>query len=220
MGLQAGQCAERAVEKVRDEMIRGLQITIRGEALTQRIMERIRLHEATVGALDGRIRRRDGDQPFDVRPEDGFKTLGELKDERQRWQDRVSQLMLLRDSLVGHELYALSRADLRLADLISPDVTDAATISDERWGDDAKNVAVEGLKLTISGEEIRTLIDQRMHVHRERVEWWKREQARTPEQQTEDEPLLPDQICENEAERHIWRADVLGFIRDHIDAAS
>src|SRR5207249_3216993 len=43
---------------------------------------------------------------------------------------------------------------------------------------------------------------------------------RAPDQQTEDEPLLPDHICANEAERHDWRADVLTFIRDHVDAAA
>ena len=40
-----------------------------------------------------------------------------------------------------------------------------------------------------------------------------------PEQQTADEPLLPDEMCANEAERHTWRADVLGFIHDHIESA-
>jgi hypothetical protein len=48
---------------------------------------------------------------------------------------------------------------------------------------------------------------------------WKREQARTPEEQTEDEPLLPEHICENEAERHQWRAAVLDFIRDRVEPA-
>ena len=51
-------------------MIRGLQITIRGEELGQRIAERIRMHGATINALDMRIKQREGDQPFDVRPED------------------------------------------------------------------------------------------------------------------------------------------------------
>jgi hypothetical protein len=77
---------------------------------------------------------------------------------------------------------------------------------------------IEGLKLTVTGDELRTLLDERIADHLRRVERWKRERARTPDQQTEDEPLLPDHICENEAERHEWRADVLGFIRDHIDS--
>ena len=58
-----------------------------------------------------------------------------------------------------------------------------------------------------------------MERHRQRADWWKREQARTPEEQTEDQPLLPEHICENEAERHEWRAAVLGFIRDRIEPA-
>src|ERR1022692_4657170 len=101
-----------------DEMIRGLQITIRGEELSDRIAERIRMHEATIGSLDTRIKQRDGDLPFDVRPEDGFKTLGELENERQHHRDRVLVLALLRDNIVAGETYALDRTDLRLADLI------------------------------------------------------------------------------------------------------
>lgn len=32
-------------------------------------------------------------------------------------------------------------------------------------------------------------------------------------------PLLPKHICRNEEERHIWRGEVLAFIRDHVEAA-
>ena len=76
---------------------------------------------------------------------------------------------------------------------------------------------IDGLKLVVAGEKLRTLLEHRIENHRRRAEWWNREKARTPEEQTEDEPLLPDQMCANEAERHEWRAEVLGFIRDHID---
>ncbi len=58
-----------------------------------------------------------------------------------------------------------------------------------------------------------------MEGHRQRAEWWKREQARSLEEQTEDVPVLPEHICENEADRHEWRAAVLGFIRDRIEPA-
>jgi hypothetical protein len=78
---------------------------------------------------------------------------------------------------------------------------------------------VDGLKLTIRGEEIRKLLEQRIDDHQRRARWWKREQARTPAEQTEEHPLLPDHMCENEAERQSWRAEVLGFIRDHIESA-
>jgi hypothetical protein len=78
---------------------------------------------------------------------------------------------------------------------------------------------VDGLMLTISGEELRRLFDGRIVEHRRRAKWWKREETRLPEEQAEDEPLLPDHMCVNEVQRHEWRAAVLGFIRDHIEPA-
>jgi hypothetical protein len=200
-------------------MIRGLQITIRGEELSHRIAERIRTHGVTISALDTRIKKREGDQPFDVRPEDGFKTLGELETEREHYRDRVLCLTLLRNNIVAEEAYVLDRTDLRLAELISSDCAVASEISDDKNVDHSKKAAIDGLKLTMPGEEIRRLLEQRMDDHQRRAHRWTREQARTPEQQTEDEPLLPDEMCANEAERHTWRAEVLRFIHDHIDTA-
>jgi hypothetical protein len=78
---------------------------------------------------------------------------------------------------------------------------------------------IDGLKLTVTGEKLRTLLEQRIADHQQRAERWKREQARTPEVGTEDEPLLPEHICANSAERHGWRAYVLGFILEHIDSS-
>jgi hypothetical protein len=72
--------------------------------------------------------------------------------------------------------------------------------------------------VAVTEEELRTPLERRIEGHLRRAERWKREQARTPEEQTEDEPLLPDHMCANEAERHQWRREVLGFIRDHIDS--
>ena len=165
-----------------------------------------------------RIKQREGDQPFDVRPEDGLKTLGELENERQHYRDRVLCLTLLRDNIVAGEDYVLDRTDLRLAELISPDYAVASEISDDNGVDHSRKAAIDGLKLTTPGEEVRRLLEQRLDDHQRRAQRWKREQARTPEQQTEDEPLLPDEMCANEAERHTWRADVLGFIHDHIES--
>jgi hypothetical protein len=42
-------------------MITGLHITMRGEELSRRIAERIQVHEATIGALDIRVKKREGD---------------------------------------------------------------------------------------------------------------------------------------------------------------
>jgi len=78
---------------------------------------------------------------------------------------------------------------------------------------------IDGLKLTITGEELRSLLERRIESHRRNADRWTREQERNPEQATDEEPVLPEHMCENEAERHEWRAEVLEFIRDHIDAS-
>src|SRR5262249_40855637 len=57
----------------------------------------------------------------------------------------------------------------------------------------------------------------RMQHHQRCADRWAHEQTRTPSDQTEDNPLLPEHICSNEEERHRWRTDVLSFIRDHIE---
>jgi hypothetical protein len=75
---------------------------------------------------------------------------------------------------------------------------------------------IEGLKLTMTGVELRARLQERVEVHTHRAEWYKRQAQRTPEEQTDDEPLLPDHMCEFEIERHEWRAEVLAFIRDRI----
>ena len=90
-------------------------------------------------------------------------------------------------------------------------------IPDDTSGDHREKAAIDGLKVTMRGEEVRRLLEQRMHDHQRRADRWKREQARTPEEETEDELLLPDEMCANGAERHAWRCEVLGFIRDHIE---
>lgn len=76
---------------------------------------------------------------------------------------------------------------------------------------------IDGLKVTLTGEQIRRALDERIREHERQAERWKRELTRTPEDQTEECPCLPDHMCENEAERQEWRADVLEFIRDHIE---
>jgi hypothetical protein len=77
---------------------------------------------------------------------------------------------------------------------------------------------IDGLKLTFSGAELRTLLDVRIQEHVQRADRWRREETRTEEDASEDAPLLPSHMCENEAERHVWRSSVLAFIRDHVEA--
>ena len=78
---------------------------------------------------------------------------------------------------------------------------------------------IDGLKLMVTGEELQTLLAQRMEQHERSAERWRRELERRPEEQTDEQPVLPEHMCAYEAERHEWRVDVLGFIRDHIDAS-
>lgn len=200
-------------------MVGGLQIHIGGEELIERIGERVRAHEATIGTLDARIKEREGDQPFDVRAEDGFKTLGELEGERQHYRDRVTHLTLLRNNLVPGEIYALKKSDLRLAELISPDFVDASGVVHHDT-DGEETAAIDGLKLSVSGLQLREMLEERIRIHQARGDRWRHELERTPADQTEDEPLLPDHMCANEAERHDWRIKVLEFIRDHVDGTA
>ena len=77
---------------------------------------------------------------------------------------------------------------------------------------------IDGLKLTIPGEELRTLMEAQIQYHEQSAARWTREQERTSADETDDAPLLPDHLCEHEADWHGWRAEVLAFIRDHIEA--
>jgi len=76
---------------------------------------------------------------------------------------------------------------------------------------------IDGLKVTLTGEELRNLLAARAADRRTAAARWQREREREAETTIEDVPLLPDHICENEAERLEWRADVLTFLRDHLD---
>jgi hypothetical protein len=202
-------------------MIQGLQIVIGGEELGRRIGARIREHQSKIGALEARLKEREGDLSIDVRAEDDFKTIGEQRSEREQYMGRVLTLSLLRDNLIAGESYTLSKVDLRLAELIPPDPDDedessTGTLVEYRRAQPA--AAIDGLKLTLTGKQVQDLLQERIEAHEGRSEWWKHEQARTPEDQTEDAPLLPEHMCEHEAERHAWRAEVLTFVRDHLDA--
>jgi hypothetical protein len=199
-------------------MVRGLHIRIRGEELCRRITERLDVEETQVAALDARIKRRDGDQPFDIRVEDGLSRLAELKAEREQHSDRVRQLSLVRDSVIPDELYVLSRADLQLAGLIASETVDSRNDAQPPHAAPPPAV-VDGLKVMVDGAELQDLLDRRIEFHRQRAAWWKHELARTTEDQTSKDPLPPDHLGENEAERHELRARVLQFVRDRLDPA-
>jgi hypothetical protein len=74
---------------------------------------------------------------------------------------------------------------------------------------------IDGLKLMFSGKELQTLLAHAIERHDERASRWK--DATLQQDDDPEGPQLPLHICENEIERHVWRAEVLAFIRDHVD---
>ena len=206
-------------------MIRGLEIRMPAEELASRIAERVQVHEREKTELAERIGQRAGDMPYDIRVGDGLDTLGELQSRHAFHSERATQLRLIQTHLIGSETYTLNLADLRGADLAAPDVgaSEGAhagfTLPHQRpiLGSSSEARTIQGLTLTMPGVELQDLLKHGIRNHEDRARRWKREEARTPEEETEDEPLRPTQICKNEAERHEWRADVLGFILEHIE---
>jgi hypothetical protein len=77
---------------------------------------------------------------------------------------------------------------------------------------------IDGLKLTVSGKELRAMLEKGIRSHEQQASRWTHETIRTSDDETEGAPLLPQHMCGNEAQRHMWRAGVLAFMRDHIDA--
>jgi hypothetical protein len=75
---------------------------------------------------------------------------------------------------------------------------------------------VDGLKLTMTGEELRERLEEGMKRHDRRAQWYKKE-AEKEGTGGEDGVILPEHICEYQQERHEWRASVLSYIRDHIE---
>jgi len=75
---------------------------------------------------------------------------------------------------------------------------------------------INGLKVTLPGSELLALLQQRIDGHQVEADWWTREQHRMIGDQTDDAPLLPERLCEREAQRHEWRARVLTFLKDHL----
>lgn len=76
---------------------------------------------------------------------------------------------------------------------------------------------IEGLKLTMTGEELRGRLQERVEDHRRVVAYYKREAKREPDPKVECDVVLPEEMCEYEQELHGWRAEVLEYVRDHIE---
>jgi len=76
---------------------------------------------------------------------------------------------------------------------------------------------IDGLKLTMTGGELRDRLQERVERHRRIVAHYEREATREPDPNDKYDCVLPEQMCEYEQELHGWRAEVLEYIRDHIE---
>lgn len=199
-------------------MIRGLHVTITGEELINRLSGRIDQHETRVARLDERLEARRDDLPFDIRDEDGWKTVPELRAEREHYAARAATLSLLRASIVDEERYVLGKIDMQLAELITVDHIDYDEVPTLPVKPPAKTI--DGLKLTFSGGELRDRLTARIAERQRRAEWWENESARQVEDATVERPVLPAHMCKNEAQEERWCADVLMLIQEHLDAAA
>jgi hypothetical protein len=76
---------------------------------------------------------------------------------------------------------------------------------------------IEGLKLTMTGEEIRKRLAERIKHHRQLVAHDKREATREPGPRDDCDFVLPEHMCEYEQELHGWQATALTYIREHVE---
>ena len=76
---------------------------------------------------------------------------------------------------------------------------------------------IDGLKLTMTGEELRKRLNERVKDHERRAAWYKGEATRAPDPDDECDIGLPEHMCEFEQEFHGWRAKALAYIRERIE---
>ena len=141
-------------------MVRGLQVTISGTELGERLADRIRIHQSKATALEERISRRTGDLPFDIRAGDGLETFGELQSAHELHRDRAAQLAVLRDGLSGDETYVLTMADLQAADLAQRASSEGGNRRDADVVEQCSSAPVDGLRVTISGARLEKMLEE------------------------------------------------------------
>jgi len=73
---------------------------------------------------------------------------------------------------------------------------------------------IDGLKLTFTGEELHRLLQERAARHRGAIV-----RLGVDDDDAEEEVQLPEHLVAEMIERHHWRAEVLDFLRAHLEAA-
>lgn len=76
---------------------------------------------------------------------------------------------------------------------------------------------IEGLKLTMTGDELRQRLSERIAEHERLVAHYKREAKREPDPKEAVDFVMPEHMCEYEEEFHAWRAETLDYIREHLE---
>jgi hypothetical protein len=76
---------------------------------------------------------------------------------------------------------------------------------------------IDGLKLTMTGQELRKRLDERVKEHERQAAGYKAEAKREPDPDDENDFGLPEHMCEFEQEFHGWRAKALAYIREHVE---
>jgi hypothetical protein len=76
---------------------------------------------------------------------------------------------------------------------------------------------IEGLKLTMTGDEIRKRLAERIKQHQEVVAHYMKEAAREPDPKDDYDVVLPEHMCEYEQALHGWHVEALTYIREHIE---
>lgn len=75
---------------------------------------------------------------------------------------------------------------------------------------------IDGLKITMRGEELKQKIGERIAHHNDEVRRFKAELARTPLEHTSDRPFLSASYCRSEMGRHSGRVTVLTLISSYL----
>lgn len=78
---------------------------------------------------------------------------------------------------------------------------------------------IEGLKLTMTGSELRERLDARIRWHEGRRDEFARALTEAAESGDDTAVQLPDHIVEHMRDEHDSRASVLLLIHDHVEAA-
>ena len=76
---------------------------------------------------------------------------------------------------------------------------------------------IEGAKLTLTGEDFRKLLGERIEQLMRRAQEWRADAERPNNERSGRAAWMPDEDCEDLARTWEWRAQRLEFIREHID---